>query len=520
MACSLPRLSLADIKPELHDWIANEFRNPITQGHSGRASSTRLNVHLPDKWRDLLVANWHLGFTCFGGPPVHFQIFHAKFVDRLKWIDEQMFQELFALCQALPGPASTKMLFCINSLHGGFLIGFLSFCIWSLPGAIGMYGLSLGVARIGDTMPAPVYALLSGLNAATVGIIALAAVQLSEKAITDQFTRILVFVGGAVGMLYSALWFFPVLMLTGGLAAIVWDYKWLHSIVKKFKKPKNQNETSGEEIEQGTVTHDSPAQSTSSVIRRREDANAILPVSSPSSPTTSQAPAIEEKPLLTWRRGTLLIIAFFITFIIIMSLRGSLAAPPLAYSLFSNLYLAGTIIFGGGPVVIPLLREYIVSEGWVTSRDFLLGLALIQAFPGPNFNFAVYLGSLAALKTSIPKELGALLGFLGIFAPGIILAAGMMGLWRAIRKRRWAVSFLRGVNALATGLVFTAVYRLYQTGVIDADHTSGNALGVDPFWVAVTATSFVGGKGFGLEPFFAILLGGAMGMVWYGIVRA
>ena len=62
------------------------------------------------------------------------------------------------------------------------------------------------------------------------------------------------------------------------------------------------------------------------------------------------------------------------------------------------MYLAGTIIFGGGPVVIPLLREYIVSEGWVSPRDFLIGLALIQGFPGPNFNFAVYLGGLTAIN--------------------------------------------------------------------------------------------------------------------------
>src|ERR1700737_4719124 len=93
----------------------------------------------------------------------------------------------------------------------------------SLPGAIGMYGLSLGVSRIGATLPPPVYALLSGLNGATVGIIALAAVQLAQKAITDKLTRALVFLGGVVGMLYTALWFFPVLMLAAGIATVVWD---------------------------------------------------------------------------------------------------------------------------------------------------------------------------------------------------------------------------------------------------------------------------------------------------------
>ncbi|KAF3185312.1 hypothetical protein TWF788_004631 [Orbilia oligospora] len=146
------------------------FRSPIAHRDEEplRETRSRVQLNISEKWRDFVVANWHLGFTAFGGPPVHFQIFHTRFVDRLKWIDEQMYQELFALCQALPGPASTKMLFCINSIHGGFLGGFLAFCIWSLPGAIGMYGLSLGVSKIGDKMPSPVYALLSGLNAATI----------------------------------------------------------------------------------------------------------------------------------------------------------------------------------------------------------------------------------------------------------------------------------------------------------------------------------------------------------------
>lgn len=88
-----------------------------------------------------------------------------------------------------------------------------------------MYALSLGVSRIGDTLPPPVYALISGLNAATVGIIALAAVQLAQKAITDKVARALVFLGGVVGMFYTALWFFPVLMAAAGVVVIASDFR-------------------------------------------------------------------------------------------------------------------------------------------------------------------------------------------------------------------------------------------------------------------------------------------------------
>lgn len=89
---------------------------------------------------------------------------------------------------------------------------------------------------------------------------------------------------------------------------------------------------------------------------------------------------------VTTKQGVAIILAFFVTLITLMVLRSTIKNPPVDLRLFTNLFLAGTIIFGGGPVVIPLLREYVVEDGWVSSRDFLIGLDIIQAFPGPNFN--------------------------------------------------------------------------------------------------------------------------------------
>ncbi|EAQ93151.1 hypothetical protein CHGG_01386 [Chaetomium globosum CBS 148.51] len=168
---------------------------------------------------------WYLGFTSFGGPPVHFKIFHDKFVTKLHWIDEEV---------AFSGPGSTKMLYCINLIHDGFLSAVLGFLIWSLPAALGMFGLAIGISNVNETLPGPVYALLSGLNAATVGIIALAAVQLAQKAITDKLTRLLVFLGAAAGLLYNALWYFPLLMLIAGIIAVIHDFRWLHGPVNSF----------------------------------------------------------------------------------------------------------------------------------------------------------------------------------------------------------------------------------------------------------------------------------------------
>lgn len=201
-----------------------------------------------------------------------------------------------------------------------------------------------------------------------------------------------------------------------------------------------------------------------------------------------------------------------------ITLKAVLPAPPILYSLFANLYLAGTIIVGGGPVVIPLLREYVVVEGWVGPRDFLIGLAVAQAFPGPNFNFAVFLGSLTAVNSGHPSAAGAAIAFLGIFLPGMLLVQGTMGVWAAVRGRRWVRSVIRGVSAGAVGFIYTAVYRIWQIGYIDEGFETGRSLGDDPWWVVVTATAFVGCRYFGFSPPVAIGLGAVMGLIRYGIV--
>ncbi|TDL22895.1 chromate transporter [Rickenella mellea] len=493
------------------------------------------NLSLGKRIQGVLVRTWDLGFTAFGGPPVHFHIFHKRFVEKHKWIDEQTYQELFAVCQALPGPASTKMGFCISLTHAGFIPACISFALWCLPGAIGMFALALGVSRIGETLPKPVYALLSGLNSATVGIIAVAAVGLSEKAITDHLTRIIVIATGAAGLCYNALWYFPLLMVLGGIATLAWDV-WggrrlastMRSKVNRLiKRARRQTESARAESwnEMDTiepVTMEAglplPADNKGSEVNLTQRGNATTEPSgsgqsmhhSDITPVTT----ISSHPISA-TIGVAIVVLFFASFITIMVIRGTLHRAPVEFKIFSNLFLAGTIIFGGGPVVIPLLRQYIVAEGWVSSRDFLLGLALIQAFPGPNFNFAVFLGALAASAThGTPKIVTAILGFVGIFLPGIALATGFSALWLRLRRFRSVTALLRGVNAGAVGLVWTAVYRLWEAGYLRADNANGESLGLEPWWVVVAAVAFSGNRWFGIPPAFSIGLGGLMGLLW------
>ncbi|KAJ6084673.1 chromate transporter-domain-containing protein [Penicillium sp. IBT 16267x] len=481
---------------------------------------------------DVFLRTWDLGFTAFGGPPVHFQILHGRFVEgkggKQKWVDEQTYQELFAICQGLPGPGSTKMLFCLALLHAGVIPAIMAFLLWSLPGAIGMYALSVGIQNVSQTLPGPVYALLSGLNAATVGIVAVSAVQLAEKAIQDNISRILVIFGACAGLCYNTLWYFPVLMLIGGLAIAIWD-GWLYSQIQRIRvawKNRHRRPSDSEDANANSMAIDSiptgQAERNETIRSRKVNPGGNFPQGSGallnSTGLTETGGSQSPKYGIRVRTGLAILTIFFGSFIAVLVARAKLTPPPLPLDLFASMYLAGTVIFGGGPVVIPLLRSYVVSPGWVSSRDFLIGLAIIQAFPGPNFNFAVFLGALALQHSQFPTIFGGFLGWLGIFIPGITLAVAIQSFWRVLRKRISVIRFLRGVNATAIGLVFTAVYRLWEIGYLTAANSAGQSLANEPWWLVVTTVSYAGNAWFRLPPAVSIIIGAILGLCWYGAV--
>ncbi|KAF8814666.1 hypothetical protein BYT27DRAFT_7229244 [Phlegmacium glaucopus] len=466
---------------------------------------------LASRLSDVFLRTYDLGFTAFGGPPVHFQILHRRFVDSVgkpAWLDEQTYQELFAITQALPGPASTKMLFNIAQIHAGMIPALLVFFVWALPGAIGMYGLSLGVQRIGEHLPDPVYALLSGVNAATVGIIALAAVQLARKAITDPLTRILLAFGGCAGLCFSALWYFPVLLVFGGLATLIWD-RFGQSWVRRWLRKRSRRRSSFPQPGDGDIKRDIPSTESQGPHQRQISSGMAVDATSRTNDDSDQifTPVVQSSQTLDHsipvKVGLALIIGFLAALTVFLSLRGALHPAPLPLSLFNNMFLAGTIIFGGGPVVIPLLRNY--------------------AMPGPNFNFAVYLGALSVVGPTaskpIPSVVGAILGFLGIFTPGLWLSIAFQSLWNQSRKRGEVVSILRGVNATAVGFIFTAVYRVWEIGYLTPNNNQGASLGQEPWWLVIAATTFTAVEWFSVPPAVAILIGGAAGLAWWGARR-
>ncbi len=180
---------------------------------------------LPQRLVETLRNYWYLGFTCFGGPAVHVVILRKRFVDQLRWVDATTFADLFSLGNALPGPGSTQLAFSIATVRNGTLAGFMAFFLWSLPASCGMAALGAGIRTVPNTLPAIVQALLTGLNAAAVGLIALAAYQLSSAAVTDGVTRLCVLGSACFGICYHAPWMYPTLMVVGALMTFSWDHR-------------------------------------------------------------------------------------------------------------------------------------------------------------------------------------------------------------------------------------------------------------------------------------------------------
>lgn len=187
----------------------------------------------------------------------------------------------------------------------------LAFLLWSLPGAIGMYLLSLGVSKIDPILPGPVYALLSGLNSSTVGIIALAAVQLARKAITDPITRLIVLISACAGLCYNALWYFPTIIVAGGMAAVVWDRwmgGWVGRVMNRTRTRSNETRANEEPAEAPMETLVSPSIKSGA---SRRMVNEIEPDRQPDVTPVSLSTTENRQHKVPLKAGIAIIICFF-----------------------------------------------------------------------------------------------------------------------------------------------------------------------------------------------------------------
>lgn len=363
--------------------------------------------------REVFVAFLKLGLTAFGGPVAHLGYFREAFVARRRWIDEAAYADLVALCQFLPGPASSQVGFALGILRAGSLWGGLAaFAGFTLPSALILVGIAYGAGSGGPMLAG----LLHGLKLVAVAVVAQAVWGMARTLAPDPMRA---------GIALGALWL-AVLAPTafGQVGAIGF----------------------------GAVA--------GLVLCR---AMAPTPVGHLSVPLSRRTGTVA----LTLFLGLLVGLPILATWL-----------PSQGIAVVDAFYRAGALVFGGGHVVLPLLRAGTVDPGWIGADAFLAGYGAAQAVPGPLFTFAAYLG--AALKPPPNGFPGAALALAAIFLPGLLLVTGALPFWDELRRKPLAQAALRGGNAAVVGLLAAALYDPVWTGAIGSARD-----------VALAATAFV-----------------------------
>jgi chromate transporter len=350
-----------------------------------------------------------LGLTSFGGPVAHIGYFREEFVVRRGWLDDATFSDLVALCQFLPGPASSQVGFSIGLIRAGYLGGLAAWTGFTLPSAIALLLFAYGATALGG--PAGL-GLLHGLKLVAVAIVAQAVWGMAhtlcpdrERASIAGIATLIALFGASSGSQIAAI-------LVGGIAGL-----WL------CRSP-------------------SPA-STGAI---------VVPVSRAA--------------------GIASLVIFGLLLVGLPLLRGLGSSQGVA--LFDAFYRSGALVFGGGHVVLPLLRSAFVAPGWVSDDTFLAGYGAAQAIPGPLFTFAAYLGAVA--QPAPHGVAGAALGLIGIFLPGLLILIGTLPFWETFRARAGAQAAMRGINAAVVGILGGAFYDPVWTSSVKTTEDFGVAL--------------------------------------------
>ncbi|RED32110.1 chromate transporter [Paenibacillus sp. VMFN-D1] len=346
-------------------------------------------------WEVLRVST-KLGLTSFGGPIAHLGYFHDEYVRRRKWMDEKAYADLVALCQFLPGPASSQVGIGIGILRAGLWGGMMAWLGFTLPSVIVLVLFALllqgfDIANAG---------WIHGLKIVAVAIVAQAVLGMGQKLTPDRSRVTIAVCAAALVLLWPTAYTQVLIIAAAGIIGL-----WLY---KKGPDPGSQS------------------------LR--------MPVGKP------------------FAIGCLVL--FF----------GLLAALPLLrqtfdiqwLALFDSFYRSGSLVFGGGHVVLPLLEREVVPTGWVSPEDFLAGYGAAQAVPGPLFTFAGYLGAMSGGIT------GAIVATVAIFLPAFLLVAGALPFWNGLRNSPRVQGALIGINAAVVGILLAAFYVPIWTTAITA----------------------------------------------------
>ena len=342
---------------------------------------------------------FRLGLTSFGGPIAHLSYFHDEFVKKKKWLSEHAYADLVALCQFLPGPASSQVGMAIGLFRSGIWGAILAWVGFTLPSAIILVLFGLGMNKFTSSSHQH---WLHGLKVVAVAVVAQAVLGMGKKLCPDK-ERISIAVIACIFVLFLNYAFVQVIVL---IAAGIFGAYFLRS--------------------------------------------------------STELPHAPMQSGLKKRIGAIFLSLFILILLGLPVIR--LIYPEQSIKLFDSFYRAGSLVFGGGHVVLPLLQSEVVSTGWVSKDFFMAGYGLAQAIPGPLFTFSAYLG---AVSTQVPNGWsGALICLVAAFLPSFLLVIGGLPFWEKLRSLPRVRQSMLGINAAVVGILLAALYQPVWTSAI------------------------------------------------------
>ena len=346
-----------------------------------------------------------LGWFSFGGPTAHIGYFRNTFVQKLRWVDDNTYAQIIALSQFLPGPGSSQVGFALGYRQAGVFGGFAAFLGFTLPSFLLMLGLAVFSQQLGGD--SLMQGVIKGLTLLAVVVVADAV-----SGMFKSFCQNSVSVGIAI-IAAAGLWLFPMLMTQLVLLA----------------------------------------------------AAAVFGVTVLGGDKTLQASKLKVSEAINWKAFLLFLLLFVGLPLLLLGTSQDL--PQL--QLFADFYQAGSLVFGGGHVVLPLLEKLL--EGDISTDQFLLGYSAAQGVPGPMFSIASFLGAEVSSQPDgslWPMVVGALIATAGIFLPGFLLIMSFQGMWESLSAKPRFQGMVKALNATVVGLLIAALYQPVFTHAVSS----------------------------------------------------
>jgi chromate transporter len=342
-----------------------------------------------------------LGLTSFGGPVAHLGYFHERFVQRERWITTEAYADLVGLCQLLPGPSSSQVGMGLGLMRAGWLGGLAAWAGFILPSAVLMVLAASLLSAHPNWMAG---GWVHGLMVAAVAVVAQAVLGLQRKLAPDRQRASVMVAAAVLVLLVPRVWAQLLALVLGGLVGV-------------------------------------------SVLTPPE-----------------LEPLVVERLVVPLRRsvaaGLLGVVA-----LLLMALPWlSADARPLLVQQLSGFLRTGAMVFGGGHVVLPLLEQALVPNGWIGLQQFLAGYGAAQAVPGPMFSFAAFLGF--DLQPGLQGMAGSVMALLALFFPSFLLIGGLLPFWSDLGRLAPMRRALLGINASVVGILLAALFQpVWQTGI-------------------------------------------------------